>query len=155
MNLLPSVSIFFLQELWVSHFNWIPETYDAYVALGICNQVEFIILCQASIFEHTGNFLMISMTLQMMEVHHFHLKKCGYVNINLSHVSAGFQINFLCIIANWVTEILKSSSPGENDEGRYGRGGLSGGYSSSPQEILYFLSQILHFTHIFERNKTG
>jgi hypothetical protein len=40
------------------------ETYDAYVALGICNQVEFIILCQANnIFEHTGNFLMISMTL--------------------------------------------------------------------------------------------
>ena len=34
------------------------------VALGICNQVEFIILCQANyIFEHTGNFLMISMTL--------------------------------------------------------------------------------------------
>jgi hypothetical protein len=24
----------FLQELWVSHFNRIPETYDAYVALG-------------------------------------------------------------------------------------------------------------------------
>jgi len=24
----------FLQELWVSHFDWIPETYDAYVALG-------------------------------------------------------------------------------------------------------------------------
>ena len=37
-----------LQELWVSHFNWIPETYDAYVALGIYNQVEFIILCQAN-----------------------------------------------------------------------------------------------------------
>jgi hypothetical protein len=53
-----------LQELWVSHFNWIPETYDAYVALGICNQVEFIVLCQANnILEHTGNFLMISMTL--------------------------------------------------------------------------------------------
>ena len=34
------------------------------VALGICNQVEFIILCQANnIFEHTGNFFMISMTL--------------------------------------------------------------------------------------------
>ena len=53
-----------LQELWVSHFNWIPETYDAYVALSICNQVEFIVLCQANnILEHTGNFLMISMTL--------------------------------------------------------------------------------------------
>ena len=38
----------FLQELWVSHFNRIPETYDAYVALGIYNQVEFIILCQAN-----------------------------------------------------------------------------------------------------------
>ena len=47
----------FLQELWGSLLNWIPETYDAYVALGICNQVEF------SIFEHTGNFLMISLTL--------------------------------------------------------------------------------------------
>jgi hypothetical protein len=47
-----------------SLFNWIPETYDAYVALSICKQVEFIILCRAnSILEHTGNFLMISMTL--------------------------------------------------------------------------------------------
>jgi hypothetical protein len=27
--------------------------------------------------------------------------------------------------------------------------------SSPPKEILYFLSQILHFTHIFERNKTS
>jgi len=46
-----------LQELWVSHLNWIPETYDAYVALGICNQVEFIISRQVnSIFECTGNF---------------------------------------------------------------------------------------------------
>jgi hypothetical protein len=34
------------------------------VALGICNTVEFIILCRANnIFEHTGNFLMMSMTL--------------------------------------------------------------------------------------------
>jgi len=67
MNLLTSVSIFFLQELWVSLLNWIPETYDAYVALGICNQIEFIISCHHchvnSIFEHTGNFLMISVTL--------------------------------------------------------------------------------------------
>jgi hypothetical protein len=44
-NLLPSVLIIFLQELCVS------------VALGICNQVEFIVLRQGnSIFEHTGNF---------------------------------------------------------------------------------------------------
>ena len=41
-----SIFFFFLQELWVSHFNRIPETYDAYVALDICNKVEFIILCR-------------------------------------------------------------------------------------------------------------
>ena len=64
MNLLPSVSILSFAGALGQSLQWIPETYDAYVALGICNQVEFIILCQAnSIFEHTGNFLMISMTL--------------------------------------------------------------------------------------------
>ena len=64
MNLLPSHFSFFFAGVLGSLFNWIPETYDAYVALSICKQVEFIILCRAnSIFEHTGNFLMISMTL--------------------------------------------------------------------------------------------
>ena len=48
--------IFFVGVLG-SLFNWIPETYDAYVSLSICKQVEFIILCRAnSIFEHAGNF---------------------------------------------------------------------------------------------------
>ena len=41
-------SIFFFAGVLGSLFNWIPETYDAYVALGIYNQVEFIILCQAN-----------------------------------------------------------------------------------------------------------
>jgi hypothetical protein len=27
--------------------------------------------------------------------------------------------------------------------------------NNAPKKILFFLSQILHFTHIFERNKTG
>ena len=58
MNLLPSVIILlFLWELWDSHFSWIPDTCDAYVALCIYNQVEFIILRQVNnIFKHTGNF---------------------------------------------------------------------------------------------------
>ena len=57
-------SIIFFAGVLGSLFNWIPETYDAYVALSICKQVEFIIVCRAnSIFEHTGNLLTISMTL--------------------------------------------------------------------------------------------
>jgi len=63
MNLLPSVSILCFAGALCQSLQWIPEIYDAYVAFSICNQIEFIILYQAnSIFEHTGNFLMISMT---------------------------------------------------------------------------------------------
>ena len=52
------INLFFLQEFWAVSSIGFQKHNDAYVALGICNQVEFVILCQAnSIFEHTGNFL--------------------------------------------------------------------------------------------------
>jgi hypothetical protein len=61
----------------------------------------------------------------------------------------GRVINFLYTIANWATEILRLLA--QVKMMRAARGLIP----PPPKKILYFLSQILHFTHIFERNKTS
>ena len=74
---------------------------------------------------------------------------CIKVETQWTKSYSGSQFNFLCIIANWATEILRLLA--QVKMMRAARGLIP----PPPKKILYFLSQILHFTHIFERNKTS